>query len=48
MNTVLFGDCRDSMRTLAADGVRVQACVTSPPYFWLLQQQRTSQQAMAL
>jgi DNA modification methylase len=35
MNRVLFGDCRDSMRKLAADGVRVQACVTSPPYFGL-------------
>lgn len=30
-----FGDCRETMRTLAADGVRVQCCVTSPPYFGL-------------
>jgi DNA modification methylase len=34
-NTVLFGDCRESMRKLAADGVRVQCAVTSPPYFGL-------------
>ena len=30
-----FGDCRDTMRKWAADGVRVQTCVTSPPYFGL-------------
>jgi len=35
MNRVFFGDCRDTMRTLIADGVRVQCCVTSPPYFGL-------------
>lgn len=35
MNRVFYGDCRDSMRTLHADGVRVQCCVTSPPYFGL-------------
>ena len=29
------GDCRDTMRKLIADGVRVQMCVTSPPYFGL-------------
>jgi DNA modification methylase len=34
-NRVLYGDCRDSMRQLAADGVRVQMCVTSPPYYGL-------------
>jgi DNA modification methylase len=33
MNRVVFGDCRDTMRTLIADGVRVQMCVTSPLYF---------------
>jgi DNA modification methylase len=31
----LIGDCRDSMRELIADGVRVQMCVTSPPYWGL-------------
>lgn len=35
MNRVLFGDCRESLQQLAADGVRVQTCVTSPPYFGL-------------
>lgn len=35
MNTCHFGDCRDSMRKLIADGVKVQTCVTSPPYFGL-------------
>jgi site-specific DNA-methyltransferase (cytosine-N4-specific) len=32
---VIFGDCRDTMRDLKAQGVRVQCCVTSPPYLWL-------------
>jgi DNA modification methylase len=35
MNRVFFGDCRDSLRSMAADGVKVQTCVTSPPYFGL-------------
>jgi DNA modification methylase len=35
MNRIEFGDCRDIMRRWAADGVRVQTCVTSPPYFGL-------------
>ena len=35
MNKVYFGDCRDTMRDLKAQGVRVQCCVTSPPYFGL-------------
>ena len=35
MNRVFFGDCRDTMRDLKAQGVRVQCCVTSPPYFGL-------------
>ena len=35
MNKVFFGDCRDTMRDLIAQGVRVQMCVTSPPYFGL-------------
>jgi DNA modification methylase len=30
-----FGDCRNTMRKWAAEGVRVQTCVTSPPYFGL-------------
>jgi len=35
MNTIKFGDCRDTMRQWAAEGVKVQTCVTSPPYFGL-------------
>jgi DNA modification methylase len=35
MNQILFGDCRTSLRQMAADGVRAQTCVTSPPYFGL-------------
>lgn len=30
-----FGDCRETMRAMAADGVKVQTIVTSPPY-WAL------------
>jgi len=35
MNKIEFGDCRDTLRRWAAEGVRVQMCVTSPPYFGL-------------
>lgn len=35
MNKIEFGDCRNTMRRWAADGVKVQTCVTSPPYFGL-------------
>ena len=35
MNKIEFGDCREIMRRWADEGVRVQACVTSPPYFGL-------------
>ncbi len=35
MNKIIFGDCRDTMRQLAIDGVRIQMCVTSPPYYGL-------------
>lgn len=34
-NTVQFGDCRGSLQLMAAAGVKVQMCVTSPPYFGL-------------
>jgi site-specific DNA-methyltransferase (cytosine-N4-specific) len=30
-----FGDCRDMMRKMIADGVKVQTIVTSPPYWGL-------------
>lgn len=35
MNICHFGDCRETMRLLIAEGVKVQTCVTSPPYFGL-------------
>lgn len=35
MNKVYFGDCRDSMRKMAKDGIKVQTCITSPPYYGL-------------
>jgi DNA modification methylase len=35
MNKIEFGDCRDTMRRWVSEGVRVQTCVTSPPYFGL-------------
>ncbi len=35
MNRIEFGDCRDIMRRWAAEGVRVQTCITSPPYYRL-------------
>lgn len=35
MNRIEFGDCRETMRRWAADGVKAQTCVTSPPYFGL-------------
>ena len=35
MNRCVIGDCRESMRRMIAEGVRVQMCVTSPPYWGL-------------
>jgi DNA modification methylase len=35
LNQCHFGDARAVLRRMAADGVRVQMCVTSPPYFGL-------------
>ena len=32
-NRIEFGDCRETMRRWAAQGVKAQMCVTSPPYF---------------
>lgn len=43
MNRVFFGDCRESMRQMIADGVKVQCCVTSPPYFNLRDYGRNEQ-----
>lgn len=33
--TLYIGDVRDGLRKFAADGVRAQTCVTSPPYWGL-------------
>ena len=35
MNIIEFGDCRETMRRWAQQGVKAQTCVTSPPYFGL-------------
>ena len=35
MNKIEFGDCRETMRRWAAEGVKAQTCVTSPPYYGL-------------
>lgn len=35
MNKIEFGDCRETMRKWAAEGVKAQTCVTSPPYYGL-------------
>jgi len=35
MNKIEFGDCRDTMRKWKDKGVKVQMCVTSPPYYGL-------------
>ena len=35
MNRIEFGDCRETMRRWANEGVKAQMCVTSPPYFGL-------------
>ena len=35
MNKIEFGDCRETMRRWATEGIKAQTCVTSPPYFGL-------------
>jgi DNA modification methylase len=35
MNVIEFGDCRTTMKRWVEEGVKVQTCVTSPPYFGL-------------
>jgi DNA modification methylase len=35
MNIIEFGDCRETMRRWASEGIKAQTCVTSPPYFGL-------------
>lgn len=35
MNQIIFGDCVETMKDLITKGVKVQTCITSPPYFGL-------------
>lgn len=35
INQIHFGDCREIMRKMKTAGVKVQTCVTSPPYYGL-------------
>jgi DNA modification methylase len=35
INTILFGDCVDSMQKIKESGTKVQTCITSPPYYGL-------------
>jgi DNA modification methylase len=35
VNKVYWGDCRESMREMAKNGIKVQSCITSPPYYGL-------------
>ena len=35
MNKIEFGDCRETMRRWALEGIKAQTCVTSPPYYGL-------------
>jgi DNA modification methylase len=43
IDKVHVGDCRELMRQMIADGVRVQCIVTSPPYFGLRDYGHTDQ-----
>lgn len=35
MNKVYWGDCRESIRKMKEEGIVVQTCITSPPYYGL-------------
>jgi len=35
VNIIEFGDCRETMRRWASEGIKAQTCVTSPPYYGL-------------
>lgn len=34
-NTILYGDCRQTLKQFADSGVKARMCVTSPPYYGL-------------
>lgn len=46
MNIIEFGDCRETMRKWAKEGIKAQTCVTSPPYFGLRDYGRDGQIGM--
>lgn len=46
MNKIEFGDCRETMRRWAKEGVKAQTCVTSPPYYGLRDYGRDGQIGM--
>ena len=35
INECIFGDCRDSLDKIKEEGIIIQSCVTSPPYYGL-------------
>ena len=35
INECYFGDCRDSLDKMKSEGITVQSCITSPPYYGL-------------
>jgi len=35
MNKIEFGDCREIMKRWIDEGVKIQTCITSPPYYGL-------------
>ena len=34
-DTILYGDCRETLQQFVESGVRARMCVTSPPYYGL-------------
>ena len=34
-DTILYGDCRETLKQFAESGVRARMCITSPPYYGL-------------
>jgi DNA modification methylase len=46
MNIIEFGDCRETMRRWAQEGIKAQTCVTSPPYYGLRDYGRDGQIGM--
>ena len=34
-DSILYGDCRETLQQIADSGTRARMCVTSPPYYGL-------------